>query len=287
MIESLEPRRGPHKVGSRIKPLLQILEVYDRDSGKGVGPPIAHLLLEREQSTRLDERDGSVYEATIELRYQRILGTFDIRRRSIYQVGNFVGFYSKLHGRVSLTSCEVYGGGGVFLNLTGLDGQRIATYMLNEIITWAKQWPEAEVKTITLNASDASPNNKLRRNRLYEQFNIAFDYDQGSDGASGRSRAMLADELKTVDTWALNIVERQMLDYVAELVQDRVDTRADLAARDRAVQELSALHGKASKHPLRWAAWTLLARGWQRLASLVIVGIAFSGLWMALRDLAA
>jgi hypothetical protein len=34
--------------------------------------------------------------------------------------------------------------------------------MLNEIVTLAKQWPEAEVKTITLDASDASHKNKLR-----------------------------------------------------------------------------------------------------------------------------
>jgi hypothetical protein len=238
MIDALEVRWLPN--GKQTKPQLQVLEIYDRERGRSSDEPIAHLLLERELTTRLDETDGSVFEETIRLRYQRILGKFDSRWGSIHQAGSFVGTFSKLHGRVSVTSGEVYGGGGVFLNLTGLDGQRIATYMLNEIVTWAKQWPEAEVKTITLNAGDAGPNNKLRRNRLYEQFNIAFDYDPGSDGASGRSRAMLADDLKTVDTWTLNIVERQVLDYVAELVHDRDGTRANLAARDKAVQELWA-----------------------------------------------
>ena len=80
--------------------------------------------------------------------------------------------------------------------------------MMNEIVTWAKQWPEAEVKTITLNADDAWPGNRQRRNRLYEQFNIAFDYDQHSDHGSGRSRSMHAGALTPVDTWTRNIVER-------------------------------------------------------------------------------
>jgi hypothetical protein len=262
LIKSFEPLRGPHSKGLRLKPLLQILEIYDRGRGKSGGAPIAHLLLEREHTMRLDERDGSVYEASIELRYQRIFGAFDHRQRSIYKAGSFVGSYSKLYSRVSVTSGDVYGRGGVFLNLEGLDGHRIATYMMNEIVTWAKQWPEAAVKPITLNASDASHDNKLRRNRLYEQFNIAFDYDHGSDGASGCSRAMRASELKTVDTWLLNIVERQALDYVAELVQDRDDTRVNLAARDKAVQELCAQYGEALSRPLRWAIRTLLTRGW-------------------------
>lgn len=261
MIESFEPRRGPHTEGSRQKPVLQVLEVYGRDSSKADRRPVAHLILEREQSTRLDERDGSVFEASIELRYQRILGKFDFRRGSIYQVGSFVGAYSKLHGRVSVTSGAVYGGGGVFLNLTGLDGHRIGTYMMNEIVTWAKQWPEADVKPITLNAGDASPENKLRRNRLYEQFNIAFDFDQGSEEASGCSRPMRASELRTVETWSQNVVERQMLDYLAELVHDRDEARADLAVRDKAVQELSAQHRLAMRRPLRWAMRTLLTRG--------------------------
>lgn len=258
MIALLE--EGRLSAGRRLKPRLQVLEIYDREREKEVGEPIAHLLLEREETSRLDERDGSVFEAQITLRYQRILGSSDHRRQSTYQSGSFVGVYKKLHGRLSLTSGEVYGGGGVFLNLDGLDGHRIATYMMNEIVTWAKQWPEAEVKTITLNADDAWPGNKQRRNRLYEQFNIAFDYDQHSDHGSGQSRSMHAGALTSVDTWTRNIVELPVLEYLAGLVQKQADTTLSLESRTRTNQEIGALYTEAREQPLRWAIATLLRK---------------------------
>ncbi|WP_295983322.1 hypothetical protein [uncultured Variovorax sp.] len=171
-------------LGSRLKkdgtwstPRLQVLEIHDREKGKEAGEPIAHLLLERVETAQIDESDGSVFEASIELRFQRILPKFDTRRQSTYELGSFVGCYSKLYDRVSLTSNAVYGDGAVFMDLSGLRGHRIGSYLFNEVVAWAKQWPDAEVKTITLNAGDATATNKVRRNRLYEQFKIAFDYN--------------------------------------------------------------------------------------------------------------
>ncbi|TSD59045.1 hypothetical protein FFI97_005735 [Variovorax sp. KBS0712] len=277
----LEP--GCHADGTRSKPRLQVLEIYDRESGKDVGDPIAHLLLQREETSRLDEDDGSIFEATISLRYQRILGKSDHRRRSHAQAGSFVGVYKKLHGRVSLTSGEVYGRGGVFLNLDELDGHRIATYMMNEIVTWAKQWPEAEVKTVTLNASDAWSGNKQRRNRLYEQFNIVFDYDPHSDHGAGQSRSMHAGALTPVDTWKRNIVELPVFDYFAGLVQRHADTASDLEARNKAVQDAWSLYDEARERPIRWAVTTLVSRYWQRLTAFTFAGLLFFGLWEKLR----
>lgn len=275
MIEVLDSRLKQD--GTWSKPRLQILEIYDRKLGKESGKPIAHLLLERLETIQLDERDGSVFDASINLRYQRILSGFDHRRRSNYQSGSFVGRYRKLYGRLSLTSRDVYGDGAVFLDLDGLDGQRIATYMLNEVVTWAKQWPDAEVKTITLNAGNASDDNKERRNRLYEQFNIVFDYDTGSDRCSGRSRPMRAGALTAADTWTYNIVERPLLDYIAELVEQRADAVTKLDSRDQSLEVLGDRYSQAVDHPIRWAARTVLARNWRRLIG--ILGVAALFLW--------
>lgn len=37
-------------------------------------------------------------------------------------------------------------GGELFLDPDELRGQRIGTYLMNEIVTWAQQWPEAPVR---------------------------------------------------------------------------------------------------------------------------------------------
>jgi len=56
--------------GARIKPRICVLEIKDRD--KLDGEPIAWLFVEREETYRRDDRDGSVYEASIRLSYERI-----------------------------------------------------------------------------------------------------------------------------------------------------------------------------------------------------------------------
>ncbi|SFQ73464.1 hypothetical protein SAMN05216567_1326 [Variovorax sp. OK605] len=277
MIELLGSRLK--KDGTWSKPRLQVLEIYDREKGKEAGEPIAHLLLERVETRRIDERDGSVFEASIELRFQRILPKFDARRQSPYEAGSFVGGYSKLlEERVSLTSTGVHGNGAVFMDLSGLRGQRIGTYLFNEVVTWAKQWPGAEVKAITLNAGDASPSNKVRRNRLYEQFNIAFSYDD-SDNRSGTSKSMKADALTVVDTWEHNIVERSLVDYICELAQRQHDIASDLSAREAAIKELTHWRDRATRHPLRWAFGTLLNRHGDRIVKVGLGGVFVLVLW--------
>lgn len=52
--------------------------------------------------------------------------------------------------------------------------------MMNEIVKWAKQWPEANILKITLGEGDAYDENMERRNRFYEQFGIEFNYHDES-----------------------------------------------------------------------------------------------------------
>ena len=49
------------KSGERVKPRICVLEIRDRD--KPESDPIAWLFIERQETCRRDERDGSVYEA--------------------------------------------------------------------------------------------------------------------------------------------------------------------------------------------------------------------------------
>src|SRR5690606_42007148 len=56
---------------------------------------------------------------------------------------------------VTLTSTIAWSEGGVFLDLPGLAGQRIGTYLMNEIVRWVQQWPSATVASIKLDAGQA------------------------------------------------------------------------------------------------------------------------------------
>lgn len=75
---------------------------------------------------------------------------------------------------------------------------------MNEVVTWARQWPNASVNPIRLFDADADDDNRNRRNRFYERFGFTFEYDD-KDGTTGRSQDMLASDLIPVWSWTQNI----------------------------------------------------------------------------------
>ena len=89
--------------------------------------------------------------------YQRITAKFSYRDGG---KGRFDGSYSRNFNSVSLTSTSM-SKGAVFLDLPGLDGQRIGTYLMNEIVQWVQQWPETTVNSIELLAGQAHGDNKI------------------------------------------------------------------------------------------------------------------------------
>lgn len=170
-------------------------------------PPVAHLLLAREERyERMD--DGGIANASISIEYEIIAPRklFRAARRK----GEFVGCYTMggEHAWVSLTSSRL-GQGAVFLDLPELAGHRIGTYLMNEIVSWAAQWPDAHVFPIRLRDGQATDDNKLRRNRFYTQFGIAFDFEDARERA-GTSRDIAVRELNQVDTWRANIREHSI-----------------------------------------------------------------------------
>lgn len=79
--------------GARIKPRICVLEIKDRD--KLDGEPIAWLFVERRETYRRDERDGSVYEASIRLSYERIAPKHSYRMSG---KSHFSGGFSRGYG---------------------------------------------------------------------------------------------------------------------------------------------------------------------------------------------
>lgn len=229
-----------------------ILEVRHRDRTKE--RPIAYLLLEiKEKYEYLD--DLSVMNAQVEVSYERLYPEAPREHKK----GQFNGSYRKDYNIVSLTSLEPHSQGAIFLDLPGLEGQRISTYLLNCIVKWVKQWPEAIVNTIELLRGQAYPENKKRRNRLYEQFNIVFDYHDNNMMA-GESFPMLAESLTPVDTWKENITEHNTSNFLSEMLLEKEKLSIELKFTQRQNKQLTTEHLKALSSPLPWAIRTLFQK---------------------------
>lgn len=266
--------------GKRVKPRIYALEIRDR--AKPDGDAIAWLIVERQEIYRRGERDGPISEASIRLSYERIEAKHS---RPASGKGYFCGGYSRGFGDsaplVSLTS-ESTSTGAVFLDLPGLQGQRIGTYLMNEIVTWARQWPDASVRPVELLDGQAHGENKVRRNRFYEQFGLEFDY-RDPEHREGVSLPMLAKNLTPVDAWKDNLCERDLRDYLGEVLSENQRLKLELSMRDRAVKELSGDIKRAEAHPVRWA---LRRVGWHlrsALGGVAILLLFAAAAWSGLR----
>lgn len=245
----------------RTKPRILVLEV--RPPKHPERPPVAFLVVERNEVIRRDSRNNSIYDASITLSYEVIT---DRRYLGDGQRGEFAGCYSKTWGLVSLTSSSIVHG-AVFLDPDWLRGHRVGTYLMNEIVTWAKRWPDAEVKSIELNAGQGGDENRDRRNEFYEQFGLEFDYSDPEHRA-GKSKPMLVKDLNLVEKWEDNITEHRMFDFLANTLAAKESALFDLKLSKQSNGELIAAQRRAERHPIRWA----LRRFYYRSEALIIIG---------------
>lgn len=260
----------------RVKPPVCVLEVRDRD--KPDGELIARLFVHREETYRRDDRDGQMYEASIRLSYQTIEAKHSLRSRVS---GSFDGSYSRgfRDGEASVSLVK----GALFFDPEELRGQRIGTYLMNEIVTWAKQWPDAKVSSISLLSGQGHDDNRARRNRFYESFGLRFTYSD-PEHREGVSLPMFVQELTPVTSWEANIRERDPREYLAELLYERERMVMEASRRDTGIQNLTARLDEANRHPVRWAARRL----WWRLQPILVQGAVLMTLgalvWFGLRS---
>ena len=154
---------------------------------------------------------------------------------------------------------------------------------MNAIVEWAKQWPTAEVASITVLADQGrDPENRVRRNRLYEQFAIEFDYDdklcQG-----GKSRPMLAAALTPTPAWSENIKVLTVFEYLPEALYAGDRAALELAQRSVAIKELRAERDAAYKAPIRWTLMCLLETYMSALVGLGFLCVLALLVWLKYR----
>lgn len=264
-------------------PRIYVLEV--RDQNKPENFPIAWLLVEREESRRMSE-PAKVREASIRLSYEVFGPMFS---KGVRPFGTFSGgYYVDTEGKpcVSLTSSSG-DRGAVHLDPVDLRGHRVGTYFMNEIVRWARQWPDATVRPVELLASDAGADNKARRNRFYEQFGLNFDYHDDENRA-GLSRPMAARNLTPVTEWETptkvwkNLRVRDTRDFIGELLEGREQMLFELSDRARAVKDDCYELRQAELAPIRWAFKRVWFLHWFGITCLAMAAFA-TLFWLILK----
>lgn len=194
-------------------------------------------VLVRREAEYVPHRNSVVTSASIILNYEcfshRSLPT------SSGNVGRFWGCYNSVFNTVSITSSSVIAG-GVFIDPDYLRGYRLGTYLMNEVVSWVKQWPDANVSPVRVYKNEDDEENTRRRNKFYQQFGLVFDYEDERCQA-GVSRLMKARDLTNVsiEEKCQNITVYPIKNYLRQSVMAESDAKRNAKTKETLITELS------------------------------------------------
>jgi len=250
------------------KPKLQVLLLAPKEDA-----PELCLLLERRETIVRDD-DNNVIEAKLSFHYQEMYPTGaeplggEFCESCAANKGN-------MGGTVSLTSRSLIGG-AVYIDPAVWRGRRLGTYLMDSIVDAMRRWPAAHVNTIHLLKEQADDENKLRRNRFYEQFNIQFAY-QDDECEVGESLPMLVKDLYRSNAWNGHVKEKPLVQHLKERENERRMNahrqREDTYRIEALVRDQAAF----TAHPFLRAAkltWWRLGDRLPTLLTIVFTGIA-------------
>ena len=250
-----------------------MLEVRRPGGDPSAAQRVDWILVDRQEE--LDIEQGEVQRARLCIYYWDLDGS---TINGDVPSGEFSASYDKIHNLVSLTASCLSTGGYVRIDPPSLRGAHLGTYLMNQVVLWAKQWPDAQLREISLAPGDGSDReNRARRNRFYEQFGIVFDY-RDTDHKVGESRPMIARELRSVTSWANSIIEHSIVDFLRESVAASKTAGAELRMLKRDAKDLRHRLTFACRRPIRWMLARLLLDNPARslfyvcLAAVIVVG---------------
>ncbi|WP_051972266.1 hypothetical protein [Massilia sp. 9096] len=245
-------------------PEIYVLEVRRQQTGTAE-PVVDWVLVEKVQAVERDLNTGTVQRAKLNIFYWDLSGGADQRDAPS---GDFSASYEAIWNLLSLTSGSLDTGGYVLVEPVRLRGAHLGTYLMNLVVSWAKQWPGTDVREIRLLAGDAGNDNRLRRNRFYEQFGIKFDFDDASMSA-GSSQPMKADNLVEVTAWKQSITEHNLVTYLRRSTNEAKMLSADRRFFQREFRAVSLALNDAYRRPVTWM-WKRLIM--DNLARTLLIG---------------
>lgn len=225
---------------------VYILRIHDKN--KVSKQPIFTLLIERKVTVEMD--GPRILRARLSMDYRCVSAR---NCTAIRGHGGFTASYSagfEGEPRVSLIS-DIFSDGAFYIDPEELRGHGVGTFFMNEIVAWAKQWPDAIVCPIKLLAAQADAENKIRRNRLYEQFGLIIDYTDPEQRA-GTTRQIPASALKLVDAKD-NIQQLSVQEWISEALTHEMDMHYESIRREKVISELRQELDEARANPFIWA----------------------------------
>ncbi|ECK0672203.1 GNAT family N-acetyltransferase [Salmonella enterica subsp. diarizonae] len=195
------------------RPRLEVLRIYDRKKPELYWKTIII------ETVYENIKDGSDYKNLITL-YFRFAGEKkdpDLRFRAYHKI-------IKNTENVIVEETTSLTGGELGIWNHDYKGHRLGRWLFNEVIVWAKQWPDADVNSIMLGPTDASEDNIERRNKLYKKSGIVFEPNNDHEHRTGRSYVMKASKLIVLSSWKKenggNILVQSIDDYIKELLNE-------------------------------------------------------------------
>jgi len=183
-----------NKHDSLNKNSIKILKIYDREENKKfVGNFFMEVRYDQLKDTSFSNTNC---DANIAIYFSRIgqSPTKEISFKAWYDK-SYIPHFGEQTPTICLTNNDV------IIRDNKYKGLRLGTLAFSYIVLWAKQFPHANIKKISLSDTDAvDEENKERRNKLYEKIGLRFEYSD-SNAKSGNSIDMLASSLVEINSW--------------------------------------------------------------------------------------
>lgn len=210
---------------------------------------------------------GTLKRRELQLRYQEI-------DSSLFHGpgggGSFDAFYEPALGgplsnaRISLT------GGAVMISDENQRGLHLGTYFMNQIVSWARQWPDVPVESIWVASADGYNKNRERRNRFYEQFGLVFKYSD-AERREGHSAPIPAGLLNLSGAWRSNITEYPLDDYLGSLLRENVRLANELQTTRDIAERCMRDYQRAESNPLIWGVRTFFESFFNKYWAVMVV----------------
>lgn len=245
-----------------MKPYILVVRSRHDPSGE----IITKLLIEPQETRKIGE-NGEVEKAQLRIRYRIIGAALPGARKQTYE---FPACYDRNcgeSGRICLTGSNPFEG-AVFLDPEGLRGNRVGSFIMNKIVEWATSWPDAEINQIKLFSHQGHRKNKVRRNRLYEQFGIKFDYTDHSH-AEGLALPMQARSLTPWTQLPDNLSVIGLEQFIDEQEKQLFSAQLDQKGQQIALRQLSLAADRSFAHPIWFAVTTI----WTKHTNLILSSI--------------
>lgn len=207
------------------------------------------VLVEKQEHFERNEA-GKVVRAKLCVRYWSLN---DDVEHSDQPNGEFPAMYDREENGVSLSSFSLWGGGYIVIEPARLQGRGLGTYLMNEVITWVKQWPEAYVRQIELPKGEG-PDTPAQRSRIrfYGQFGLGFDFPNVTP-VVGVARPMLVRELAPAPMLADGITRQSVIELARARIGNARQIGWEINSLSRNLESERRTLNEAYRHPIIWA----------------------------------